>query len=174
MERHLPSQAGDDRITYHSEREACRTSLPVRNLLPGIETGKVLLLSQFHPDAQWVVSRAMERNKVVTGLAQIVIVAEADTKGGTWEGANGALSQHRPLYVRQTETPSSLPGNRALIERGGHPLPWPIETLADTLSPLLQQSAVVRQQQDALPTRPEQLSLLAIPATESMAVDDYS
>jgi hypothetical protein len=27
----------------------------------------------------------------VTGLAQVVIVAEADTKGGTWEGANGVF-----------------------------------------------------------------------------------
>ena len=73
-----------------------------RALLAKIEAGKVLLLSQFHPDAQWVVSRAMERNKVVTGLAQIVIVAESDTEGGTWAGATGALRQSRPLYVRDT------------------------------------------------------------------------
>src|SRR5579859_5616532 len=101
------------------------SGVQMRNLQPKIEAGKVLLLSQFHPDAQWVVSRAMERNKVVTGLAQIVIVAEADTKGGTWEGANGALKQKRPLYVCQSEPSSSLPGNAALIESGGHPLLWP-------------------------------------------------
>jgi DNA processing protein len=148
------------------------SGVQMQNLLPRIEAGKVLLLSQFHPDAQWVVSRAMERNKVVTGLAQIVIVAEADTKGGTWEGANGALAQHRPLYVRQTETPPLLPGNTALIERGGQPLPWPTETLATVLSPLLEESTLVRQQQDALPARPEQLTLLAIPATESMIAED--
>jgi predicted Rossmann fold nucleotide-binding protein DprA/Smf involved in DNA uptake len=59
----------------------------------------VLLLSQFHPDAQWVVSRAMERNKVVTGLAQIVIVAESDTQGGTWASATSALSQN-PLIQK--------------------------------------------------------------------------
>ncbi len=142
------------------------SGVQMRNLLPRIEAGKVLLLSQFHPDAQWVVSRAMERNKVVTGLAQIVIVAEADTKGGTWDGANGALAQHRPLYVRQTESPPSLPGNKALIERGGHPLPWPMENPAETLSPLLQESAMVRQQQDGLPARPDQLSLLEVYATD--------
>ncbi len=102
----------------------------------------------------------MERNKVVTGLAQVVIVAEADTKGGTWEGANGALKQKRPLYVRQPKSSSSLPGNAALIERGGHPLPWPAQALGDTLSPLLQESAVVQQQQNNLPAHPDQLSLL--------------
>jgi len=150
------------------------SGVQMRNLLPGIEAGKVLLLSQFHPDAQWVVSRAMERNKVVTGLAQIVIVAESDTKGGTWEGANGALAQHRPLYVRQTESPPSLPGNKALIERGGQPLPWPTEALAATLSPLLQESTIVRQQQDALPARPDQLSLLMMTTTDGVVADEQA
>ena len=130
-----------------------------RALLAKIEAGNVLLLSQFHPDAQWVVSRAMERNKVVTGLAQIVIVAESDLQGGTWAGATGALRQNRPLYVRDTPTSSTLPGNKALIELGGHPLPWPTEQLADILSPLLQKSAALRQEKNDASARPDQLSL---------------
>src|SRR5204862_6615674 len=101
------------------------SGVQMRALLPKIEAGNVLLMSQFHPDAQWVVSRAMERNKVVTGLAQIVIVAESDIQGGTWEGANGALKQHRPLYVRQSVSSPLLAGNDALINLGGLPLPWP-------------------------------------------------
>ena len=137
------------------------SGVQMRNLVPKIEAGNVLLMSQFHPDAQWVVSRAMERNKVVTGLAQIVIVAEADIKGGTWEGANGALAQKRPLYVRQTESPSSLAGNQALLGLGGRPLPWPTEKLADILSPLLEESAVLHQEKNELSTRPDQLSLFA-------------
>ncbi len=104
-------------------------------------------------------SRAMERNKVVTGLAQIVIVAESDTEGGTWAGATGALRQNRPLYVRDTASSSALPGNKALIELGGHPLPWPTEQLADVLSPLIQKSAALRQEKSDTPSRPDQLSL---------------
>jgi DNA protecting protein DprA len=134
-----------------------------RALLAKIEAGNVLLLSQFHPDAQWVVSRAMERNKVVTGLAQIVIVAESNTQGGTWAGATGALRQNRPLYVRETVPPSSLPGNTALIEQGGHPVPWPTEQLTDVLSPLLQESEVLYQEKSAKPEHQGQLSLFAIP-----------
>jgi DNA processing protein len=130
-----------------------------RALLAKIEAGKVLLLSQFHPDAQWVVSRAMERNKVVTGLAQIVIVAESDTQGGTWAGAIGALRQNRPLYVRDTASSSTLPGNKALIEQGGLPLPWPTEHLADVLSPILQKSTVLRHEKSDTPSLPNQLSL---------------
>ena len=137
------------------------SGVQMRTLVPKIEAGRVLLMSQFHPDAPWVVSRAMERNKVVTGLAQVVIVAEADTKGGTWEGANGALKQGRPLYVRQAASSQSLAGNETLIERGGHPLPWPTENIADILSPLLQESAALQHQQSELPARSEQLSLFA-------------
>jgi len=150
------------------------SGVQMRNLQPKIAAEKVLLLSQFHPDAQWVVSRAMERNKVVTGLAQIVIVAEADTKGGTWEGANGALKQKRPLYVRQPESSSSLPGNAALIEYGGHPLPWPTQALEETLSPLLLESTVLQQQQNDLPARPDQLSLLAAQATSDGSAGDLA
>src|SRR5256714_5969650 len=87
------------------------SGVQMRQFTSHIEAGRVLLMSQFHPDAPWVVSRAMERNKVVTGLAQVVIVAEADTKGGTWEGANGALKQKRPLYIRQTPSAPMLAGN---------------------------------------------------------------
>jgi DNA processing protein len=169
---------GVDRTAYEgatsTEAEGCTTvvlphgirklsGVQWRALLAKIEAGQVLLLSQFHPDAQWVVSRAMERNKVVTGLAQIVIVAESDTEGGTWAGATGALRQNRPLYVRDAATSSSaLPGNKALIELGGHPLPWPTEQLSDILSPLLQKSAALRQVKDDEPSRPDQLSLFAL------------
>jgi hypothetical protein len=96
----------------------------LQQLQPKIETGNVLLLSQFHPNATWTVGRAMERNVAVTGLAQVVIVAESNMQGGTWAGANGALQQNRLVYVRQSNPPTSLPGNQAPIERGGCPLVW--------------------------------------------------
>ncbi len=165
---------GVDRTAYEgaTSTEGCTTvvlphgirklsGVQWRALLSKIEAGNVLLLSQFHPDAQWVVSRAMERNKVVTGLAQIVIVAESDMQGGTWAGANGALRQNRPIYVREPASSSPLPGNKALIELGGHPLPWPVEDLATVLSPLIQQSAALHQEKSAMPSRPGQLSLFA-------------
>jgi DNA processing protein len=165
---------GVDRAAYEgaTSAEGCTTvvlphgirklsGVQWRALLSKIETGNVLLLSQFHPDAQWVVSRAMERNKVVTGLAQIVIVAESGVQGGTWAGARGALQQKRPLYVRQAGAASALPGNRALIELGGQSLSWPTENLAEVLSPLLQEGNTLHQKQDSIPGRADQLSFLA-------------
>lgn len=137
------------------------SGVKMREFLPKIEAGHVLLLSQFHPDAPWVVSRAMERNKVVTGLAQIVIVAESDTKGGTWEAANGALDQKRPVYVCQMDAPG-LPGNAALLTRGGQALPWPANNLDQLFSPLLQSGQEIQFRQAHTPLPPSQLSLLAI------------
>ncbi len=115
-----------------------------------IKHGNVLLLSQFHPDAGWLVSRAMARNKVVTGLAQIVIVAESNLQGGTWDAANGALEQKRPLYVCQAVDADLLAGNAALIERGGRSLCWSAEEakgrsmIGIVLSPLLDESNRLR------------------------------
>jgi DNA protecting protein DprA len=136
------------------------------NVLPRIEAGSVLLLSQFHPDAHWLVSRAMERNHVVVALAQVVIVAEANTQGGTWNGAINALEQKRPLYVCQTETSSLLTGNKALIERGGRPLNWSVEDsmkcsyTAGVLSPILQESDMLHQRQSGALPLSHQLSRL--------------
>lgn len=137
------------------------SGVKMRELLPKIAAGRVLLLSQFHPDAPWMVSRAMERNKVVTGLAQVVIVAEADLKGGTWEGAMGALDQKRPLYVCQMNEPV-LAGNAALLQRGAAPLPWQGDPLDELLAPLLRQGRTVQQQQMRRIEPPGQLSLMAI------------
>jgi predicted Rossmann fold nucleotide-binding protein DprA/Smf involved in DNA uptake len=109
----------------------------LQKLQAKIETGNVLLMSQFHPDASWTVGRAMDRNFVVTGLAQVVIVAESNLQGGTWAGANGALQQQRMVYVRQGNPPDSLPGNQALIERGACPLVWSPGAYTDGI-PLLE------------------------------------
>lgn len=135
----------------------------VEALSPGIEADKVLLLSQFHPDASWQVSRAMERNKVATSLAQVMIVAESGLNGGTWEGANYALEHNRPLYVRRSASPALFPGNDALIKRGGRPLDWPEDEFVyvdGLLSPVLQEGDVLYYRQKYMLALSQQLSRL--------------
>jgi len=166
---------GVDRVAYEAATgtEGCTTvvlphgirklsGVQMRDLQPKIEEGRVLVISQFQPDAGWLVSRAMERNKVVTGLAQVVIVAESDTKGGTWEGANSALKQKRPLYVRQTTSSPAIQGNDALMKLGGQPLPWPTEDSEEVFAPLLAESTAQQQKQSEQPTRTEQYSLFTM------------
>jgi len=121
-----------------------------QELQPKIEAGKVLLLSQFCPNAVWTTGRAMARNKVVTGLAEVVIVAQSDTKGGTWAGARGALKQGRPLYVRYTPG-EELPGNEALINQGGKKLPWPGTDFAQVFAALPAKSEDIAQPDEAEP-----------------------
>ena len=135
-------------------------------LQPKIDSGNVLLMSQFHPNARWVVSRAMDRNKLVTGLAQVVIVAESNTSGGTWEAAQGALKQSRPLYVRQSNLSTLLPGNNALLKQGGRPLYWPVESneeelssIENVISPLLE-TEMLNQGQKYIPPLSVQISRL--------------
>ena len=121
------------------------------SLLPGIAAGKALLLSQFHPNAAWMVSRAMERNKLVAGLAHVIIVCEAKQQGGTWNEALEALKQRRPVYVCQTDAEVPPEGNKELIERGARPIYWPSEitstTSRDLFPPLMQASSGLRKQQ---------------------------
>ena len=140
------------------------SNVHMTEIVPKIERGNVLLLSQFHPDAGWLVSRAMARNKVVTGLAQIVIVAESNMQGGTWDAVNGALAQKRPVYVCQAVDAELLAGNAALIERGGRSLYWSAEeakgrSMTDVvLSPLLDESNRLRQKQESTLKLSHQLS----------------
>lgn len=144
------------------------SKVQMRDLQPRIEAGQVLLMSQFHPDAQWVVSRAMERNNVVTGLAQVVIVAESDSKGGTWEGANGALKQGRRVFVRQSIDEKLLPGNRLLLEKGACPLFWPANDVADVFLPLLRESKLVHKKHQIISPVPDQLALLTTANDEEL------
>lgn len=142
------------------------SKVQVRDLQPRIEAGNVLLLSQFHPNDAWTVGRAMERNKIVVGLAQVVIVAEADSKGGTWDGAKKALQQQRQLYVRDAQDDDTLPGNAKLLTMGGMKLSWPTDDLSHELDPILQESQEIRERQTAMPERireekPDQLKLIS-------------
>lgn len=147
-------------VLPHGIRKLSKAQM--RALLPHINAGKVLLLSQFHPDASWLVSRAMERNTVVTGLAQVVVVAEADSKGGTWEGANGALAQGRRLYVREPGESDKLPGNALLLQKGGKSLPWPAAHFETLLGGVLQEGKSERKRQAEASLPPDQLSLLIL------------
>jgi predicted Rossmann fold nucleotide-binding protein DprA/Smf involved in DNA uptake len=89
-----------------------------------LRSGRLCLLTPYHPEAGFSVPNAMGRNKLIYTLADwAVVVASDKEKGGTWAGAIEAL-RHRwvPVLVL---TYSGMPaGNRALIEKGGLALPY--------------------------------------------------
>lgn len=100
-----------------------------RQLYKELTSGRVLIMSYFHPDAGWSVGLAMARNTVVYGLAKEIFVAESDNHGGTWSGVMSGLKYNSneknkeklAIYVR-------IPGdkeknaNLELINMGAEPI----------------------------------------------------
>lgn len=77
-----------------------------------------LVLSEFSPKLGWSVQNAMQRNRTIIGLTQVMILAEAGSNGGTFEAGMTTLELQRPLFV--IETPSSLQqpeGDKLFLQR---------------------------------------------------------
>lgn len=80
--------------------------------------GHLTLVSPYEPESRWFPHTAMDRNKLIYGLADAaLVISSGDQTGGTWAGASEALRQKRiPIFVR---TADNLPeGNKKLIQAG--------------------------------------------------------
>ena len=101
--------------------------------------GHLTLISPYEPDSRWFAYTAMDRNKLVYGLADAaLVVSSGDEKGGTWAGAIEALKHKRvPVYVRTNE--GSRAGNKKLIQAGARPFS---EELMSDISLTFQQSPI--------------------------------
>ncbi len=89
-----------------------------------IREGRLALISPYDPRARFHLGHAMQRNKVIYGLADAALVVDAAlNKGGTWNGAIEQLENLRatPVYVRSTGEVSE--GLIALKKKGA--LRWP-------------------------------------------------
>lgn len=84
----------------------------------GIQSGQLVLVSPFNPEAGFNAGNAMARNRFIYALADYALVVDsAQGEGGTWAGAIENLRHDWvPLYVR---TPGEKAGNAALIAKGG-------------------------------------------------------
>jgi DNA processing protein len=93
--------------------------------------GQLTLVTPYHPRARFTVGTAMQRNKIIYGLARYaLVVASASANGGTWAGAVENLKAGWvPLFVR---VGSGVPvGNIELLLRGA--LEFPDEILASEI-----------------------------------------
>lgn len=99
--------------------------------------GQLVLISPYDPNAGFNAGHAMQRNKVIYGLADAALVVNAEiNKGGTWTGAIEQLEKLRlaPVYVRSTGEKSRALD--ALKDKGA--MPWPDPTDADDLNTVFQ------------------------------------
>lgn len=84
---------------------------------------RVLVLSQFVPQATWQAYRAMERNEVIIALSRAMIVVEAGATGGTLAAGLRTLEIKKPLFVADYENIETVaPGNAQLLARGAERL----------------------------------------------------
>ena len=82
-----------------------------------------LFVSQFMPESVWTAGNAMNRNRVILGLSDAMILVESGKKGGTFEAGNAALSMNHPLFVIDFAQPEvSAEANPYFISRGGIPI----------------------------------------------------
>ena len=92
---------------------------------PALSQGSLVLISPFDPEARWLASRAMQRNKYIYCLAEAALVVSSEADGGTWQGATEALKHYPewevPVFIRAEG--SLPPGNTQLLKRGGFAFP---------------------------------------------------
>ena len=78
-----------------------------------------LVLSEFSPKLGWSVQNAMQRNRTIIGLAQVMVLAEAGSNGGTFEAGKTTLELQRPLFVIDTpDSKQQSEGDRLFLQRG--------------------------------------------------------
>ena len=92
-------------------------------LQPVWDWRRALVVSQHEPEAEFKPWRAIQRNAVIAGLSQGVVVFEAGALGGTLNTGLASLKLGIPLYAAVYEgMPPEAVGNRLLIARGARPL----------------------------------------------------
>ena len=94
------------------------------------------LLSEYEPGTPPLAFRFLERNRLVSGLVNAVIVTEASARSGTMNTVMHALAQGKDVYaVPGNITSPTSAGCNKLIEQGALPI-VNIDTFVDQLVPL--------------------------------------
>ena len=94
------------------------------------------LISEYPPGTPPLPHRFLERNRLVSGLADIVIVTEASLRSGTMNTVSHALAQGKDVYAVPGPITSAMSaGCNALIAQGANPI-VSIEQFLDQIVPL--------------------------------------
>ncbi len=100
---------------------------PVNRMLAQAVLKRGALVSEAPPPAKPAAARLVARNRIISGLAEALIVVETDADGGAMHAARFARAQGRPVYA--LDLPAS--GNRALLADGARPLHRDLGELLD-------------------------------------------
>ena len=93
------------------------------------------LISEYEPGTPPLQHRFLERNRLVSGLADVVVITEASIRSGTMNTASHALEQGKDVYVVPGPITSAMSaGCNALIAQGATPI-VNVEQFVDQLLP---------------------------------------
>lgn len=161
---------GIDSIAHRAALEAGGITLAVlgnsldliyprsHNELANEITQRGAILSEYEPPTSPRGYRFLERNRIVSGLSDAVIVIEAASRSGTLNTASHALEQGRELFAVPGNITSPLSaGCNALIRQGAHPL-LSSKDILDLLAP----TKHVHQQSLALGDTPLEAQILQL------------
>lgn len=122
-----------------------------QELRPVWDWARVLVISQFVPQAVWQAYRAMERNDVIISLSRAMIVVEAGETGGTLAAGLRTLQLGKPLFVAEYENIEQVaPGNAQLLGKGASRLRRSRETGRANVAALREIAAQQRPVQSVL------------------------
>jgi DNA processing protein len=95
------------------------------------------IVSEYEPDEPPYQSRFLERNRIVSGLSDAVLITEASIRSGSISTANRALEQGREVFIvpGNITSPQSA-GCNALIKQGAHPITC-AEDILEIIAPQL-------------------------------------
>lgn len=84
---------------------------------------RIAVVSEFLPGIPWSVRNAMQRNKTICALSNVMILIEARTTGGSIEAGRESLKMGVPLFAPVYEgMPETATGNQELLKQGARPL----------------------------------------------------
>lgn len=162
---------GVDAIAHRAALDARGTTLAIlpcglpriapatnRGLAEDIVRGGGALLCEYDSDAEvaWK-SNMLERNRLVSGIADAVLITEASARSGTLNTAARALEQGKTVFVvpGNITSPASA-GCNSLLKQGAAPVTC-VEDILEVIAPQL----LTTQIQFALGTNPVEMQIIA-------------
>ena len=141
-----------------------KTNVPLAKTI--INSGGAIM-SEWRAGDEMFVTRwsFLERNRLVSGIADAVIVTEAAAKSGTLNTVGHALTQGREVFAVPGNITSPLSeGCNAILKQGAHPITEARDVL-EIIAPHLLETAKHRQTQLPLGDTPAENAILQLLAT---------
>ncbi len=129
-----------------------------KNLSKVIINGGGAIISEYEPHTEARNFQFLERNRIVSGLADAVIVTEATTRSGTLSTVTHALEQGREVFVVPGNITSPLSaGCNNLIKQGAHPI-----TCSEDVLEIISPDLLRPQSSLALGSTPEESKIIEL------------